>query len=263
MSAPPEPEADARPWPVPRPVTLERRRQGRRASDEERGGPAGEQDRAERMRLAHDLTSPLAAILLSARMLAHTRQAAAEDLALIEHNVKHALELLDVLATPGGAQPHVCVRLGGIVADTVADLRPLSSGRPVLVRAAAGDLAVLGDAVALRRLVTNLVANALTHALDGPVEVDVKASAGYAVVAVSDRGPGVPAEHRERIFQPGVRLVGPPGRGSGQGLAIARAIAADHGGTLRYRSRLDGGACFELHLPLATAGSPGSAPAAS
>jgi signal transduction histidine kinase len=76
------------------------------------------------------------------------------------------------------------------------------------------------------------------------------------VIQVCDRGPGVPAELRERIFEPFYRLPGATERdgGVGLGLALVKSIAIRHGGTVQCENRPDGGACFVVSLPLGAGG---------
>ncbi|MDP9179408.1 MAG: ATP-binding protein, partial [Gemmatimonadota bacterium] len=70
---------------------------------------------------------------------------------------------------------------------------------------------------------------------------------------VADRGPGVPSEERERIFEPFYRpATSPPDTGgSGLGLSIAQQLATAQGGSVRYEPRQDGGSLFILRLPAA------------
>jgi len=106
---------------------------------------------------------------------------------------------------------------------------------------------VLGNYAALTLAVTNLIENALAHAPHGSaVEVAILPP---ATIAVLDRGPGVPAARRARIFEPFER--GPASRygGAGLGLAIVAGIAVAHGGTVRATERSGGGAAFVLVLP--------------
>jgi signal transduction histidine kinase len=74
---------------------------------------------------------------------------------------------------------------------------------------------------------------------------------GNAVLQVCDRGPGVPPEQRERIFEPFYRLPGASERegGVGLGLALVKSIAERHGGSVRCEAREGGGACFTVRLP--------------
>ena len=109
-----------------------------------------------------------------------------------------------------------------------------------------------GDPVALKRLVTNLVDNALKFgsAARGRVFRD----AGMAVVEVDDNGPGVPESEIERAFEPFQRLESSRSRetgGAGLGLAVVRAIARGHGGEVTLHNRTSGGLTARVTLPLA------------
>ena len=110
---------------------------------------------------------------------------------------------------------------------------------------------VPGVAKLLRRVVRNLLENARRYAA-GEVTLLIRIANGFALVQVSDRGPGVPPELSERIFEPFYRLPGASERegGVGLGLALVKSITERHGGTVTCRNRPDGGACFEVRLPL-------------
>jgi two-component system sensor histidine kinase KdpD len=108
------------------------------------------------------------------------------------------------------------------------------------------------DFVHSLRILTNLVDNALKYApVDTPVEVTGGLDNGEIVFRVADRGTGVPAAERERLFTPFHRAPGrvPDAGSAGLGLSIARRLAEAQGGTLEYRDRAGGGAMFELRLP--------------
>lgn len=114
------------------------------------------------------------------------------------------------------------------------------------------------DALLLVQLLDNLVDNALRYGAGGPVHILACRGRDGVLVAVRDRGPGVPAAERERIFRTFQRGAAAAAgdaqrRGAGVGLAVCRAIAAAHGGTLAVQPRARGGASFELRLPLAAA----------
>ncbi|MDA8123383.1 MAG: ATP-binding protein, partial [Deltaproteobacteria bacterium] len=105
------------------------------------------------------------------------------------------------------------------------------------------------DPFQIRRAVTNLLENAAA-ALDGKGTVKVGCACepdlGLARISVSDDGPGIPAEDRDRLFEPYFsRKEG----GTGLGLAIVSAIASDHGGTVRVRDNAPCGAVFEIEFP--------------
>lgn len=126
-------------------------------------------------------------------------------------------------------------------AETGSDARALPSDR----------LVVEGDPVALRRLVGNLVGNALKYGLR--VRGRVFAEDGCAIVEIEDDGPGVPAIEIERLFEPFYR--GEPSRsretgGAGLGLAVVRSIARGHGGDVTLHNRAGGGLTARVSLPL-------------
>jgi signal transduction histidine kinase len=111
--------------------------------------------------------------------------------------------------------------------------------------------AVRGDRERLRQVLTNLVENAVKYSPAGE-EVDVTASIfnGRLLVEVTDRGPGVPTEEHQLIFEKfGRAKTGTTMPGTGLGLFIARSIAEAHGGTLEVHSAPDLGATFALSLP--------------
>jgi signal transduction histidine kinase len=109
-----------------------------------------------------------------------------------------------------------------------------------------------GDPIALKRLVTNLVDNALKFG--SSARGRVFAEAGMAVVEVDDDGPGVPEGEIERAFEPFQRLETSRSRetgGAGLGLAVVRAIARGHGGEVTLQNRAEGGLRARVTLPLA------------
>lgn len=111
---------------------------------------------------------------------------------------------------------------------------------------------VVGDARLLSRLVRNLIQNALRHGAM-PVSITVTRLMDTMELRVCDRGPGIPAEEGDRVFEPFYR---PHGHGEGQGgwglgLALVRQIAMRHGGHVRYETPPTGGTCFVVSLPVA------------
>jgi signal transduction histidine kinase len=125
------------------------------------------------------------------------------------------LAALCVAAAAGYATARVPVRVTVPSADAVMD-------------------AVAGDPDALRRLLVNLLDNAVRHAAS-QVSVSVRSEAGWAVLTVTDDGPGIPAPDRERVFGRFARLDNARDRtgeeGAGLGLAIVRSTAEAHGGS--------------------------------
>jgi two-component system, OmpR family, sensor histidine kinase KdpD len=102
------------------------------------------------------------------------------------------------------------------------------------------------------RALVNLVENAAKYSPPGePIDISVRRDGPALRFAVADRGPGVPASERERIFEPFYRnpRSGPDVGGAGLGLSIARGIAEAQGGALTYATREGGGSMFTLTVP--------------
>ncbi len=150
------------------------------------------------------------------------------------------------------------VDMTGLVRALVAerDQRGVNEGRQVVIgREGSQDLLVPGDASRLARVLQNLLDNAVSFSPENAsIEVALSRQEDRIRVAVSDHGPGIPEDARERIFQRfhSLRPDGEAfGRHSGLGLAIARTIVEAHFGRLAAMQREDGkpGARFELTLP--------------
>jgi signal transduction histidine kinase len=116
---------------------------------------------------------------------------------------------------------------------------------------------VHADRDALEQVFLNLIDNALKYAAPGRwIGIHVSTDADFAYVAVSDRGPGVPLDHRERIFETFHRVddsITASQPGAGLGLSIARRLLRDQEGDLTYESHEPHGASFIAKLPLAAA----------
>ena len=113
---------------------------------------------------------------------------------------------------------------------------------------------ITGDPDRLEQLLTNLVSNAIKHSPAGEtVLINCTQQGGHARIEVSDRGMGVPADFRTRIFTKFAMADASDSRakgGTGLGLSIAREIARLHGGDIGFADRDGGGAVFHFHIPL-------------
>ena len=114
------------------------------------------------------------------------------------------------------------------------------------------EIELQGDARLLRHMLRNLLENYRRHAAGAGVELEIKRDAQSVAIHVLDRGPGVPEGEREKIFEPFYRPPGTAetGEGVGYGLALVRRIARLHGGDVHCLARAEGGACFEVKLPV-------------
>jgi signal transduction histidine kinase len=181
---------------------------------------------------AHELRSPLA-VLRTRLEIAPSQPLATEALADVERIQRLTTDLLLLARLDAGEPPeHVEVDLGQVAAEEAALARPRTDVR-VDLRIDAG-IVVAGSAGGLRRLVANLVDNAVRHATS-TVTVRLQERDREAVLEVEDDGPGIPADRQEAVFDRFARLDEARARdagGSGLGLAIARDIAVHHGGSL-------------------------------
>jgi signal transduction histidine kinase len=109
-------------------------------------------------------------------------------------------------------------------------------------------LVVMGQAVGLKRLVENLIDNALKYG--GVARVAMRQDGAAVRIDVTDEGPGIPREEREKVFRPFVRGEGAPGAGAGLGLAAAREIARAHGGDVEIHDGQPRGALVRVTLPV-------------
>ncbi|PHN31440.1 cell wall metabolism sensor histidine kinase WalK [Pseudomonas sp. ICMP 460] len=112
-------------------------------------------------------------------------------------------------------------------------------------------LVYFGRPLGLKRVMTNLVDNAVHYGRTP--EIELLQRPGEVVIHVLDRGPGIPAEHREQVFMPFYRLEGSRNKstgGVGLGLSTARAIVLEHGGTLTLADRQGGGLTAVVVLPV-------------
>jgi two-component system OmpR family sensor kinase len=148
--------------------------------------------------------------------------------------------------------PREPVDIAGIVADACADAGARHPEREVRLEVSS-EPTVLGDADALRQLAGNLIANALTHADEGPVEVGVATEGSEVVLSVRDHGPGLPEGGEQDVFERFWRAGEARDRasgGAGLGLAIVAGVATSHGGTADARNATGGGALFTVRLPV-------------
>ena len=146
------------------------------------------------------------------------------------------------------------VNLSELVTDVVESARAAGPGHPISLDAGS-EIYALGDANRIHQVVANLLANARVHTPVGTaIKVSIAQSEKEVQVAVSDNGPGLSEENREKIFERFYRV--DPSRqrtgaeGSGLGLSIVDAVMRSHGGHVSVDSKLGEGSTFTLHFPL-------------
>lgn len=195
--------------------------------------------------IAHDLRTPLMRLSLRLESAPEPLRTATEnDIRDMEAMISAVLGFLRDLSAPISRQRLDLRSLVESVTDGFAD-------RGDAVTLAAGDgLVIDGDRPGLKAVVGNLVGNAVAYA--GGAEVELGADEREAWVQVSDRGPGLPPDMLERVFQPFFRMEQSRNRatgGVGLGLASARAVARAHGGDVTLENRPGGGLVARLSLP--------------
>jgi signal transduction histidine kinase len=193
------------------------------------------------------------------RSLAELREA----LATVHEESRHLRGIVDDLfllaQADAGERPLApeALYLNDVVAECARAARTLAQAKNITLELCAGDddMPLVGDEALLRRLVMNVVDNAIKYTpAGGRVVIRVQRDKEDFVVEVEDSGPGVPAESRERIFDRFYRarpagLSGARPAGAGLGLAIARWVARAHGGDLRLARSDDSGSVFRISIP--------------
>jgi signal transduction histidine kinase len=171
-------------------------------------------------------------------------------------DIADMIRLLDdaVLASRAGAREliHELVDFAQVVLVEVEDRR--AAGKPVELQgvpAAGSNTTVLGDRLALRRVRSNLLDNALIYG--EAAQVSLESDSHSVTVLVDDKGPGIPRDQREQIMEPFVRMEDSRSRrtgGAGLGLAVARSLVEAQDGTISITDAPTGGARLAARLPL-------------
>jgi len=191
---------------------------------------------------SHELRSPLGRLRVAVGLLQgdpHLMEEIGRDVAELDELVEEIL-LASRLEAGTAGEPFEEVDVTALAAEECARAGASLSGDVV---------AVAGSPRLLRRLLRNLLVNARAHGGSGAIEVEVRRGPGGATeVDVLDRGPGVPPDLSERIFEPFLRLPGAKEGGTGLGLSIARQVARRHGGDVTYLPRAGGGSRFRVTL---------------
>jgi len=195
---------------------------------------------------SHELRSPLARMRIALELLEREdrpelREQLKKDIAELDDLVGEIL-LATRLQAVAELERQAPVDITALLADEASRFDVKVADPPVTID---------GDARLLRRMIRNLLENAQRHSAGSEIGASVKrASDGEIVLRIEDRGPGVPEEERERIFEPFYRVKGTreTGEGFGLGLALVRQIAQRHGGDVRCVPRPGGGTRFEVTL---------------
>lgn len=216
--------------------------------------------------ISHELRTPLQGILgfseLGLRRAKSQKQAALQEMFddIVRSGkrmlvlVNNLLDLSRLDSTVGSVKLRA-VDLEPALREVARELAPLADERslrfqlPDLARPLRAD----ADTERLQQVLRNVLANALRFSPpDSVIELDwSRTTEGGSLISVSDRGPGIPPEELESIFEPFVQSsrTKDGSGGTGLGLAICRKILAAHRGSIRARHREGGGSVFEIRLP--------------
>lgn len=187
---------------------------------------------------AHELRTPLAALKLHTQNAARAASAAERETSLqrmlmgLNRTVHLAEQMLAYsrAVAPGDAARPERVALAPLLREAADEIQPLAEERrsemDIGVSPDAAEAAVAGDRQKLLSLVINLLDNAVRYGPEGGrVRAELQREDGTAILSVTDEGPGIPAELRERVFESYYRIPGTAGTGGGLGLAIVRESA--------------------------------------
>jgi signal transduction histidine kinase len=200
---------------------------------------------------SHELRSPLARLKMALALLEDAPAAQRERL---RHEIDTNISELDALVEEVLLASRLDDAAQALAPPQRVDLLALATeeGARFELAASGESAAVSGDERLLRRALRNLLENARRYG-GGDLSLSTQLRDGQAQLRVCDRGPGVPAAARERIFEPFFRLAGHAEQagGVGLGLSLVKQIAERHGGSVRCEAREGGGSCFVLSLPCA------------
>jgi signal transduction histidine kinase len=213
--------------------------------------------------VAHELKTPAAVIAAEAQELARghlseseareAQETIARAAAGLAREVDDLLELARIDAA--AMQPHQELEIDEAVDDAIAAAAALAKDHGIsIVREGRADCRIRGDRTGITRAVANLILNSVRYSPRGSrVRVATRQTEKACDIDVADRGPGIPAAERARIFERFVRLPDARRRhpeGSGLGLAIVHQVVRVHGGTVEVLDAEEGGALFRIRLPV-------------
>jgi signal transduction histidine kinase len=201
--------------------------------------------------VAHEINNPIGVIrgYLRTMIPEAERPELRKELRILDEEAAACQRIADDLVAYARA-PEIARRrldLGALIAETATRFQASGEGKGSEVRARAEPALVSIDEVRIRQVLQNLLRNAVQAAPSGSlIEVHGEASTRGYTIRVLDRGHGIPADLRSRIFEPFVS--GRP-NGTGLGLAVCNGILRAHGGSIEARDREGGGSEFVVRLP--------------
>ncbi len=216
--------------------------------------------------VSHELRTPLSQILLFADLLKLGRLRSGDErrrsIDIIQQETRRLIRLVENVlqfSRSNAQRPRLeleALPLQGVIEETFDAFRPLAATREVtLIMDVTAQSSVRADRSALRQILLNLLDNAVKYGPRGQtISVDTQGENGRTRIRVSDQGPGIPLDERERVWEGYYRLQREARSaiaGSGIGLAVVRSLAGDMGGSTWVEDADTGGARFVIELPSA------------
>ena len=220
--------------------------------------------------VSHELRTPLTAIkgavdLILRQVPGPLNEKQIHYLARVRSNTQHLAglinDLLDLSKIEEGKIELQAARvsLGGLVHEVMETLKPIAAEKPIELEVTTLEpsIVVFADRDKITQVLTNLIGNAIKFTPPhGRVTVSSASNDADSLrVSVSDTGPGISADERERIFDKFYQVAengGPKPKGTGLGLSISKALVELHGGKIWVESEPNGGSNFCFTLPLST-----------
>jgi two-component system sensor histidine kinase KdpD len=209
--------------------------------------------------VSHELRTPISAInsatgeLRAAGSLNPAQQKLTVEIEAASARLNRVVQsLLSAARLKSGqlrTKPDWC-EVSDLVRLTLRDVASLTADHRVEVRIVPGLLLVRMDFVLMQQALANLVVNAAMHTPAGtPIEISARVEGPDLILQVADRGPGLPPQELERIFDSFHRAAGAKPGGTGLGLAIVKGFVEAQGGRVNASNRHGGGAIFTITMP--------------
>jgi signal transduction histidine kinase len=210
---------------------------------------------------SHELRTPIAVIKATAEEMRRSQRGdgplVETSIADLEAEADHLTQLVDdllVLARADSGRLEMrreATDLADAAGEALHSLARRAQAGTVTLRLDASPSPVTGDPDRLRQLIGIIVDNAIQHSREGGiVNVEVRPDGKRVIATIRDTGPGIRPDDMPRLYERFWRAADAPYAGTGLGLAIARTIASQHGGSIMASNARDGGANFEVRLPL-------------
>lgn len=212
---------------------------------------------------AHEFRTPLAVLKTRIGLFRKKHdfapQTTEEFLSILEGEVDRLSSMVDSLLKLTNLEQvprEDRIGLDELVQQAAGDMAALAQKKHTSIVVAASRGTLTGSRELLRRALFNLVENAVKYGPEGgQVQLSASLEGETAIITVADQGPGIPQELRERVFEPFFRVDSARSRqsgGAGLGLALVRAIAELHGGSVSVEEAPMGGVRFTLKIPVVT-----------